>query len=284
MGRPGQQCQGAQPGADRGEEESGVEGLSVQPLRLLNLPGLDDDTKLWRYMSFGKFISLLKSRSLYFSRFDLLGDSHEGSIPNAMLNEILRDPIGHGTPENHRQYLDGIRYRAHVCCWHIAECESHAMWRIYSHGDCAVAIQTTLGKLKQSISSVGSLFSFYACVVKYIDYDLENINSDNPLEVLAYKRKCFEYENEFRLFCMQSPEHHEDFGSFGDRIRDQTRGSHVPISARHLIERVVLRPCGHDGITTETHWEWSAVAAVIKKFGLSHQIVARSSLDREPRR
>ena len=57
----------------------------------------DTSIKLWRYMDFTKFVSLLDSNSLFFSRADLLGDPYEGSTshfnqaawPNVYKNDIL---------------------------------------------------------------------------------------------------------------------------------------------------------------------------------------------------
>lgn len=40
----------------------------------------DEDVKVWRYMDFTKFVSLLDKRSLYFCRVDKLGDPFEGSL------------------------------------------------------------------------------------------------------------------------------------------------------------------------------------------------------------
>ncbi len=40
----------------------------------------DLKVKIWRFMSLAKFLSLLHTNSLYFSRSDKLGDPFEGSI------------------------------------------------------------------------------------------------------------------------------------------------------------------------------------------------------------
>ena len=39
------------------------------------------DTKIWRYMNFTKFVSMLEHQALWFSRADKLGDPFEGSMP-----------------------------------------------------------------------------------------------------------------------------------------------------------------------------------------------------------
>jgi hypothetical protein len=38
------------------------------------------DAKVWRYLNFTKFLSLIDKEALYFSRLDCLGDPFEGSV------------------------------------------------------------------------------------------------------------------------------------------------------------------------------------------------------------
>jgi hypothetical protein len=40
----------------------------------------EPETRLWRYMDFAKFVSLLETRSIHFARADVLGDSFEGAV------------------------------------------------------------------------------------------------------------------------------------------------------------------------------------------------------------
>lgn len=50
----------------------------------------DDKYPIWRYMDFTKFVSMLASSGVYFSRADLLGDPFEGSFSAA--NKGLERP------------------------------------------------------------------------------------------------------------------------------------------------------------------------------------------------
>ena len=40
----------------------------------------DTDSRIWRYMDFTKYVSLLQHRGVFFGRADRLGDPFEGSI------------------------------------------------------------------------------------------------------------------------------------------------------------------------------------------------------------
>jgi hypothetical protein len=44
-----------------------------------NVDTPEDDTTIWRYMNFAKFVSILHDNSLCFSRLDLLGGPFEGA-------------------------------------------------------------------------------------------------------------------------------------------------------------------------------------------------------------
>jgi hypothetical protein len=52
-------------------------------------PPEDENAVIWRYMDIAKFVWLLEHEALYFPRADLLGDPHEGAIPE--VNRRTRD-------------------------------------------------------------------------------------------------------------------------------------------------------------------------------------------------
>jgi len=69
---------------------NGLAGLKRQWQPAL-IPPKDSKQKIWRYMDFTKFISMLEERSLYFSCIAVLNDQFEGSI--SKLNKLLRPLI-----------------------------------------------------------------------------------------------------------------------------------------------------------------------------------------------
>lgn len=50
----------------------------------------NENTKIWRYMTFAEFVSLLEKQSLFFCKSDLLGDPFEGSRPMANVSATRR--------------------------------------------------------------------------------------------------------------------------------------------------------------------------------------------------
>ena len=97
---------------------------------------LDNSIKIWRFMDFTKFVSLITKNALFFSRADKLGDPFEGSWPR---NSIEKRPeiLGTGVDKvvakeisnNYGQYSKKLITHAAINCWHANKYESAAMWK-----------------------------------------------------------------------------------------------------------------------------------------------------------
>ena len=96
--------------------------------------------KVWRYMSFGRFVWMLKRKALWMCRVDQLDDAWEGVLG-----------------AERQAATEGLRRRIFVNCWTASNSESHAMWSIYCSSKEGVAVQTTLSKLRTSVASVSQL-------------------------------------------------------------------------------------------------------------------------------
>lgn len=133
------------------------------------------NAKLWRYMDFTKYVSLLSSRGLYFTRTDCFEDIFEGAKGlkknkakwDSHYLEFFRSAIKN-PPEGYRCELsdsevdeqaqkllsdletggEAHKRRTFVSCWHEGEHESEAMWRLYSSFLAnAVAVRTSYQNL-----------------------------------------------------------------------------------------------------------------------------------------
>ena len=136
---------------------------------------------IWRYMPFDRFESLIKE-GLYFRRLDLLEDLFEGSFSYG--NQKLRESILLPKTEfdKLRTFSREMRKRIYVSCWHINDCDSYAMWKIYSgrKGE-RVSIKTTARKLKENLNQV------IISQIKYIDYRSDRIPETNLYNIFCYK-------------------------------------------------------------------------------------------------
>ena len=248
------------------------------------------DIKFWRYMDFTKYVSMLDSNSLYFSRADLLGDSFEGSSSRAnlelrpqvykeMIEEMSKaNPVnqdaGTGWLDEWSRIIESGRQWLFVNSWHMNEYESAAMWRLYAKTDEAIAVQSTYARLRDCLPSeidVGRQDPSEAYIgeVQYIDYDTDWLPEGNTFYPIVHKRKSFEHEREFRAVIY-------DGSGRGDRFsKNQRKGLLIEVSLDDLIEAVYVAP-------TAPSWFRDLVEAVTGKYGFAHKPVIRSSLGQDP--
>ncbi len=152
----------------------------------------DTNAKIWRYMDFGKFVSLVESKRLYMRRADLfLGDEFEGTTPAGEI-EYWRQRAATATPEEratieHNRaelagYAQHFRQNYFVNCWNMAAAENVAMWERYASEPESVSIvsrYSTLGwRLNRQVVEYG--------MVRYIDYQTAQLPSMNMLQLISH--------------------------------------------------------------------------------------------------
>jgi hypothetical protein len=118
-----------------------------------------DDTMVWHYMPWWKFERLVGSASLFFARLDryLPEDPNEGAVPEPTKKRLL-DQLEH-LPDSEvitrKVVQDGIepwtRKAVYASCWSDDSHESAKMWRKFGRGPESVALQSTVGRLKDAL-------------------------------------------------------------------------------------------------------------------------------------
>jgi hypothetical protein len=160
----------------------------------------DDATKVWRYMSFSRFVWLLQKKKLWLSRADRLGDPWEISLAGSQLEYVVSrhpiSPIGEARRETAMERSERIinlwRQNTFISCWCASEHESHALWRIYCGASDGVAIQTTFARLRESVG---------ALLLCMVTYETPGTQAQTPtlVDLVTKKRPMFEYEQEVRI-------------------------------------------------------------------------------------
>jgi hypothetical protein len=84
------------------------------------------------------------------------------------------------------------RQQTFVSCWSASDHESHALWRIYCGPNEGIAIQTTFGRLRQSVGDLP---------VYRITYETPGSRKQTPTlpDLVTKKRPMFAYDNEVRV-------------------------------------------------------------------------------------
>ncbi len=156
----------------------------------------DPNLVLWRYMDLARFVSLLKTKQLFFSRADSLQDRFEGSLTKS--NYEMRARVGAVGGSQRR-----LRERVYVNCWFAQNQQSTAMWNIYGGSASSVAIRTTYGKLIAVLPEQTPIGSPNVGLIDYIDRAAEGspYPSDwrNEFQPFFQKNIEYSYEHELRI-------------------------------------------------------------------------------------
>jgi len=251
-----------------------------------------ENAPLWRYLDFTKFVSMLDSNGLWFTRSDKLPDKYEGMYTHAnveaerrFLASILKTTALPKQMRTMQQVQTLIKKQLYVNCWYVHKHQSAAMWKTFLKSNEGVAIRTSYKRLKQSVSSFR--FDLFPTMIAYLDYAREKMDTKNVLIPFANKRKSFEYEREMRLIyasrfvsqeegaeARQCRKTGKPFKEWKRPHGKRAAGFNVPTEIDVLIERVYVAP------TTEL-WFQSLVESVLLKYGLNKEVI-RSDIDGDP--
>jgi len=237
----------------------------------------DDEAVIWKHLPFDKFLSLLQTNSLYFCRADRFEDPYEGTISKRTLDELKRfseELEFDNRHEIHQQLLRLLadsRKMTLVNCWHINGFESDAMWKLYSNIRNSVAVQTTVGRLKQSLEDSVDIF---IGKVKYADFEVEMINGFNALGPFIYKRNSFSHENELRA-VIWLPAGNADLKE-GDTDKEISivvpeHGRAVNIDIDILIENIYISPLSDT-------WFTAIVTDILSKYERKFNVIQSAHL------
>lgn len=242
---------------------------------------------IWRYMDFTKFVAMLESKSLYFTRCDQFTDKFEGSFSKG--NRKLRPDKYRGLVESEEgltkiennliELAKSQKLRTFVNCWHANPGESAAMWQLYTKTNEAIAIKTTFAKLEEQINQ--SNFdkpyinpSFYIGKVRYVDYDDEWIPENSLIGPFTYKRLSFSHENEIRLIILEGVDYKKNGGGFDIGYRSPYQGISLSIDLNKTIDSIYVAP-------TSPLWFKNLVEQVVSRYSLNTPVF-QSSLDSDP--
>ena len=246
----------------------------IETHRLFKHPN-NQEQKIWRYFDFTKFVDLLNTESLYFSRSDKFDDIFEGSFPKesvadriSTINKLINSrKIGtqfspHSFEE--RRIREKLDYA--INCWHLNDYESAAMWKIYLKSDEGIAVQSRFSRLKSELDK--SSHKIFLGVVNYKDYEKDYIDWSIELNAYLHKRNSFLYEKELRAIIWKPTE------TELNKIDLSTGGIKIKVDLKNLVENVFVSP-------KSPLWLTSLVKETCKRFGFEFKII-NSQLDGKP--
>jgi len=235
----------------------------------------NENIKIWRFLDFPKFASMLDKHSLFFSNAVKMDDAFEGELPKSNLDWIKTMFEKAGTPleqisKQIKLSIDNfdVKNMYLLNCWHMNDDESDLMWKKYVSNGFGVAIQSTFKKIESAFSDNSKV---WMGIVRYIDYQKDSIPIGNGFHQFLHKRKNFSDERELRLIT------YYDITSFTTPSKDALNsiiGKHVEVKLDDLIEKIYVSPNSPD-------WFSELVSSVSKKFGIDKPII-KSSISTSP--
>lgn len=192
-------------------------------------------TKVWRYMSYSRFVWLLQKKQLWLSRADHLGDPWEISLAGDQLAHVIShhpisplpstDVVRETAMQRSERIIKMWRQQTFINCWSASDHESHALWRIYCLSSEGVAIQTTLAKLQMSVGDLP---------VHQVTYAVPGNRKQTPthIDLVTKKRPMFAYEHEVRIIRFINEGHPEP----------ATVGYGLPWELDKYVESICVHP------------------------------------------
>ncbi len=200
---------------------------------------LEESLTLWRYMDLAKLVSLLEKSAIWLARADTFRDQHEGRFPYEMQDWIERAfkkfPDSDPSPvKNANDFQDYLIKNTFVSCWHKNLDENMVMWELYGRDTNAVAVQTTVGSIKESINP--SALSGHSLLLKPVTYARpEDTKGVLPYEECVFrKRPHFAFEREVRISL--------DTYSPASPTKDTPYGYQLPVFISNLINAIYVHP------------------------------------------
>jgi len=244
--------------------------MAFRPHDKVSVPSAN--TVIWRYVDLRRFMSMLETKSLWFSSIAILAqDDQWEAVFHRRLREMWEAESGQCDLERTRQY---VFERAFVNCWHMNQQESDAMWKLYSHGGSNVVIHSTFGRLRETLGSCAE--PIHVGKVEYInharhDYKKKMLDAAphatvlNITPVLLWKRRSYAHERELRAFYYtESPAR-----------GPETPGMPMFVDLKLLFGEVRVSP-------RSPEWFRELIEQIMTRYGYGDVPVKRSSLDDDP--
>jgi hypothetical protein len=148
------------------------------------------------------------------------------------------DPRYQDMDDTERAYFDW-KYLNKINCWHRADYESNAMWRLYAEESKGIAICSTPARMKEAIKPYYLHNPDYPEIlwagnIRYHDFLKVRLRPASHQRYFT-KHQAFACEKEFRLMISMMEAH--EFGV--DVVRE---GIDVSVDLDPLIEKIMLGP------------------------------------------
>lgn len=254
-----------------------------------------DDVPVWRYVDLAKVLDLIQTSELFLTAGHLLGDPYEGSLSEATLREFEQMAaaqalavVGVAGPgydveaakaklfRMMRGNYEWERQWTYANCWHMNEHESAAMWAAYGSRQDAIAIRSSVARLRKCLEPHRHppMGEPILAAVHYVDFGREAIKTDVHMAAMLHKRKSFVHECEVRILVRDLPLEGEPCagGRRQDMGREPVPGIRLAVDLTELVEEIYVSPHA-------PAWLLEALTGLVRKYGLAAPVRQSSLLE-----
>ncbi|HKU67325.1 MAG TPA: hypothetical protein VJP85_06105 [Candidatus Baltobacteraceae bacterium] len=177
-----------------------------------------DGTLLWRHLKLNSFLELL-SGHLIQTRIDVLNDAAEGAYGYRHIR------FRNGADS--KEAIRSARMRVAATYWfEFEERESYGMWNVYGRSGESVAIETTVGALRELLGRDGEVR------VERMRYEPMRGEIDDIATLFFHKRREYKEEREIRSVQV-----------FKDPLEDTIVDQRLSLDDLNLlVRRIILAP------------------------------------------
>lgn len=248
----------------------------------------NDDTKVWRYMDFAKYVSMLSAGALTFARLDTFADPFEGSYTKSEYrklrekaeheekNGMLPDEVKGHWFEDLTEHIRQMGRCYYVSCWHVSDGESEAMWRLYAPSGQGIAVKSSLNRLSaiERPPTRWDIVDPFGGHVEYVDFEADSLPYGVGENHILTKRLAFSHEKEFRVWFWKVD--HIKCQSFGYRpevLNSNPAVVNIPVSLDKIIEEVYVVPYA-------APWFKDAVESVTRAYAARYPVRSSALLNK----
>lgn len=202
---------------------------------------VDSTDTVWRYMDLAKFISILQTRSVWFSHHSNFDDPYEGRYSEFTAENIRSeyDELGLSIPDSLSEDST-IGYENYVSCWNLNNDQSVALWNMYIDGENGVAIKSTIGDLESSVGTPVDSPYDYNYISGKVVYRSEEKEPRGFYAPIFTKRPIYSFETEYRMIFTSTESQY--VGSDENHSKLPTNGVSVSVDIEELIDDVYISP------------------------------------------
>lgn len=245
----------------------------------------DLNTKIWRYVDFAKFVSILEEKALFFADYRQFDDPQEGCFPPENIENHIQS-LGQNNKDiplekrkeiakSHYNKLEKTLHGAgdyFINCWHMNKVESLAMWKLYSDMNKGISIQSTFKNLNECLSKYEYADDIAIGMVNY-DPSIDWSHECTVYRPFIHKRRSFQHEQELRAILFRRHDANNmklEIDNPADTIKD-SKGIPIPVDLDILIDKIYISPKAHI-------WFEKLVKTLLNKYDLGHKEVIHSTI------